>query len=110
MTLLCCGSDWAKVWTVEIHFLAKPWILPSSNTQYHFWGSLSLPLIVYLGYLPGIGWPERPSYDLSPSGIEVTNAFLVPREVEVVDPTQGNIYLTFSLNPYPANVENMVSS
>jgi len=98
MTLLCCGSDWASVWTVEIHFLAKPWTLPSSNAQRHFWGSLSLPLIVYLGYLPGISWPERPSYDLSPSRLEVTNAFLVPREVEVVDPTQRHIYLTFSLN------------
>jgi hypothetical protein len=59
---------------------------------------LILPLSVYLGYLQGVSWPERSAYDLSPSRIQVTNACLVPREVEVVVQTQVHIYLTVSLN------------
>jgi hypothetical protein len=65
---------------------------------HHLWGSLSFPLSVYLGYLPGVSGPERSAYDLSPSITQVKNAFRVPREVEVVDQTQGHIYLADSLN------------
>ena len=99
MSLLGGGSDWATVWTVEIRFLAKPWIFPSSNAHTTFGvHSSSRSVCMYLVYLPGVSWPERLSYDLSPPRTEVTNTSLVPREFEVVDPTQGHVYLTFSLN------------